>query len=135
MSSALPGTYFRGIFTTDLSDDQALDIATWETKIDERKTKLRGLYWGNLIGPGHLSQLKDKQVFIARLEALIGSQCLTTINGDALFFMLPSLDMTSDPVASSVESLLKEEDLLMQPNDQAREMVNRSLTRSYGRKH
>lgn len=134
MDSALPGSYFRGIFTSNLSDDEALDLATWKLKLDERKTKMRGLYWGNLLGPGHLAQLTDKRAFLSRLETLVGSQSLTTINGDALFFMLPSLDVTSDPVSASVESLLKEYDLLIQPDDQAREMVNRSLTRLYARK-
>ncbi len=134
MDSALPATFFLNVFTTNLSDDEALNLATWKIKLEERKTKLRGLYWGNLLGPGHLSQLTDRQAFLARLEALIGSQRLTTINGDALFFMLPSPDMISDPAAASVESLLKEQDLLMQPDDRAREMVNSSLTRLYARK-
>jgi hypothetical protein len=134
MDPALPGSFFRGIFTSNLSDDEALDLATWKLKLNERKIKLRGLYWGNLLGPGHLAQLIDKQAFLSSLETLVGSHRLTTINGETLFFMLPSPDLTSDPVAASVEALLRENDLLMQPDDQAREMMNRSLTRLYAKR-
>jgi hypothetical protein len=134
MDPALPSSFFRSIFTSNLSDDEALDLATWKLKLNERKTKLRGLYWGNLLGPGHLAQLTDKRAFLSSLETLVGSHRLTTINGEALFFMLPSPDLTSDPVAASVETLLKENDLLMQPDDQAREIVNRSLTRLYAKR-
>src|SRR5258708_18068855 len=92
MKPTLPSTYFRNIFTSNLSYDEALNLGTWEHKLDERKIKLRGLYWGNFLGPGHLSQLTDKQAFIAHLVALVGDQRLIIIKGNALFFMLPSPD-------------------------------------------
>jgi hypothetical protein len=133
MDSSIPASYFRGIFTTNLSDNEALNLATWENKFFKRKTELRDLYWGNLLGSGHLSQVADSQAFIIRLEALIGTERITTID-DALYFMLPSPKVSSDPVADAVKSLLEELDLLMQPDEQAIEMVNHSLTRLYARK-
>lgn len=129
MDAALPSTYFHGIFTSGLSDDEALNLATWERKFVERKIRLRGLYWGNLLSAEHLSRLADKGVFIDRLEALVGSHRLATINGDDLFFMLPSSDIATDPVAGSVEALLKEHDLLMQPDDEAKRVVGRLVSR------
>jgi hypothetical protein len=127
MESSLPATYFREAFSEDLSDEEALNLATWISQSKSCKTKLRGLYWGNLLGPGHLSQIADRSTFMNRLAALVGSQRMTHIRRDMLFFILPSSDVTSDPIVSSVAALLNEHHLLMQPDDRAREIFRRIL--------
>lgn len=133
MGSSLPATYFREAFTEDLSDEEALNLATWISQSKTHKTKLRGLYWGNFLGPGHLAQLTDKSAFMKRLSGMIGNQQISQIRPDSLFFMLPSAEGISDPIAASVASLLKEQDLLMQPDDRAREILRRSITKGQGR--
>jgi hypothetical protein len=127
MDAVIPSTYFRGIGTSDLSKNDVLDLTVWERRLNERKTKLRGVYWGNLLGPQHIIRLPDKQAFIARLETLLGSDRLVSINGEALFFMLPSSEPSLNPVKASIEELLMEYDLLMQPDDEVRESVEQSL--------
>lgn len=127
-AQAHPSTYFHGIFTRGLSHIEALNLATWQRNIDQRKTKLRGVYWGNLLGARHLSQLVDRGTFIDRLEALVGSHQLTSLSGDDLFFMLPTSNATTDPVAGSVEALLAEHGLLMEADDDAKKVVDSLVT-------
>lgn len=124
MNSAVAGLFFNGAFTDEISDEEAMDLAIWNSRLDERNTKLRGLYLGNLLGPGHLSQISNQQEFIARLDTLIGNQSIAIINNHSLFFMLPSPNLASDSVAISVHSLLESYNLLMEPDDQARESFN-----------
>jgi len=127
MDSALPSTFFRGIGTSNLSKNDVLDLTLWESRRNERRTKLRGVYWGNLLGPHHLARLPDKQAFIVRLETLLGGDRVASVNGNALFFMLPFSDPSLNPVKASIEELLMKYDLLMQPDDEVREMVEQHL--------
>lgn len=128
MNSSLVQTYFRGIFTSELSDEEALDIAMWENKHGDRKNLLRGIFWGNLLAASHLRKIPDRDNFIERLSRLVDG-LYTTISGDDLFFMLPTITMKSDPSAISVKTLLKEYDLIMEPDDDDYEIVSRLVSR------
>jgi hypothetical protein len=128
MDSSLCQIYFRGIFTSDLSDEEALDIAMWENKYVKRKELARGLFWGNLLSVNHLRRIVDKKKFDERLENYV-DDLHTTINGDDLFFMLPTINTKSDPTAIAVRTLLKEYDLIMEPDDNDREIVSRLVSR------
>lgn len=124
MKAFLPQTYFRGIFTSGLSKEAALNLAMWKQTYVDRKKKLRGLYWGNLLSSSHLAQIGNKGEFLDILET---SGCLyTPINGDDLFFMFPS-SSSLIPSRDLIEAFLKKNDLLMEPDDKAREDVNRYL--------
>jgi len=131
MKSSLPAMYFREAFTEDLSDEEALNQATWISQGKTHKTKLRGLYWGNFLGPGHLAQIADRSAFMKRLSELIGNPSISQIRPDTLFFMLPTAEGSADPVTASVASFLKEHDLLMQPDDEARDILRRSITKGF----
>lgn len=128
IDSSLIATYFRGVFTPNLSEEQALDIAVWEQKFMERKRLLRGLYWGNLLSANHLMSIHNKRDFLDHLEDSVQG-LHTTINGDDLFFMLPTTDTKSDPVAKSVETLLLEYNLLMHPGDDIKQVLRRLISR------
>ena len=113
----LPWLYFRGLAVPGLSSDEMSNLFMWRRQIAERKMRLRGVYWGNLLSEAHLSRLAERERFIARLSDLVGAQGLATINRGGLFFMLPSPSMISNPIKVQLEALLRQHDLLMQPND------------------
>lgn len=123
MDSSLPSTYFSNIFTDDLNKEQALDIATWITNLNERRKKIRGVYWGNLLGPGHLSQANDKMAFISHLETLMKGSKITVIDNKSLFFMFSSPDISNDPIAKEVKSFLKNQNFLMEGDEVAMAMI------------
>jgi hypothetical protein len=124
MKTFLPQTYFRGIFTPGLNQGDALNLAMWERKFVDRKKKLRGLYWGNLLNSGHLAQIISKKELLDILDSL---GCLyTPINGDDLFFMFPSSELSTSS-RDLVEALMKKYDLLMEPDNEAGDDVNRYL--------
>jgi hypothetical protein len=125
--SKFPSTYFRGIYNSRLSYDEILNQAMWQGHIAERKRKLRGIYWGNLMGALHLSSLKDKANFEKRLASLVGYEFIVKINNDNLFFLLPAIatETSSNNIVHLVEALLREYDLLMQPDGKDKHRANR----------
>jgi hypothetical protein len=124
MDDLFPQTYFREIFTSGLSKEEALNLAMWKRKFVDRKKRLRGLYWGNMLSPGHLAQIVNKREF---LEILDTTGCLyTSINGDDLFFMFPSSGQPT-PAEGKIETLLNKYNLLMHPDDEARDDVDSSI--------
>lgn len=129
INPSLVSTYFRGIFTSNLSDEEALDIAMWENRFVERKNLLRGLFWGNLLSSNHLIRIPDFKKFLSRLELSVDS-LHNTITDDDLFFMLPTTNTKSDLAAEAVRILLKEYDLIMEPDNNDREVVSRLVSRS-----
>ncbi len=122
MDSKIPPAYFRGIMSPGVSYEEALNLIMWERKLSERKSKLRGLYWGNLLGKSHLLGFSISE-FKGRLELLIGRDYVTMID-ENLFFLLPSVDMASNNVSESVKVLLTEYGLLMEANDEDRKMAS-----------
>lgn len=52
-------SFFHGIFTNNLSHEQALDLATWQKYAKQRQEKVRGWYWGNILGRKHAKRLSE----------------------------------------------------------------------------
>ena len=118
MKPDMPQTYFRDIFAPGLNEDEAANLAMWNRREGERKIRLRGLYWGNLLGCNHLLRLADQNAFKQSVENLVGRDQITTINGDDLFFMQPFSNHQSGVKFDKIKELLIENDLLMQPNEE-----------------
>lgn len=121
----LPSMYFHGIYNPALTQDEIINLATWQRQNSERKTHLRGLYWGNLMGKGHLSRLANKESFIAKLKFLLGENSVATVSTNMLFFLLPDRKTAADGLRERITELLEENNLLMHPNSSAMELATR----------
>jgi hypothetical protein len=112
----MPWLYFRGYSLPKLSRDLKLNLALWHRQIREYKKKVRGVYWVNVLGAGHLAALNDRQGFERRLADLIGRESLSTFGQTDLCFRVPSTGTDPNPHVIAVQNHMMEHDLLMLPS-------------------
>ncbi len=84
-----PGLYFRqAAMSAHLSDAEKRNCDEWGATGQTRSRMIRGVYWGNLLGPGHWGGPAEKR---ERLARRLATECGARISrvGDLLFFCAP----------------------------------------------
>lgn len=123
MKPHMPQAFFMDVIDNLIDEEQNANIVMWNRRRSERKSRLRGIYWGNLLGRDHFLRLADVNFFKRSLEKVVGGDHMATINGDDLFFMLSSSDLSSGAQFDEVRELLIENNLLMQPDEEDRKQA------------
>jgi hypothetical protein len=109
----LPYFYFANNFTDGLSFKETLTLVAWENYLEDKSTKLRGLFWGNLLNKNHLKPHGQNRV-IMQLQEILGESNVLTLSSGGVFFTLPK----STTIKHKVEDLLNDFHLLITPRSQ-----------------
>jgi len=119
--TAKPFFYFAGIGNRALTADERLNMLSWDHNQGVFQERLRGVYWGNLLGNTHLQQLPDPMGFINSLKVLLGDKRVKIFDDGRVFFALDNSNRTLE----QVRSLCSQSGLLLIPDNKIRSMADR----------
>lgn len=106
--SKLPAIYFSDVHVSTTDKDEILNLAIWLSKRDKYDKKMRSIYWGNLLGVGHLTTINDENLFLEQLTTLLGKNNVIKFSSGKVFFSVS--DMSNIDIVSEYKQ--RTEDLL-----------------------
>jgi hypothetical protein len=84
--SITPYFYFAHMSTTRMTFEESLSLVMWDENNSQHLERVRGVYWGNLLGPTILAQVPDVAALVRFLSEQVGPQNVTRLRDGRIFF-------------------------------------------------
>ncbi len=98
LRAKLPAIYFADVYVSTLSRAEILNLAVWLNHRKEFTHKIRGLYWVNLLGNGHINEANNANSLIESLQGLLGSEHVRRLPSGKVLFDVPHTPDSTKPL-------------------------------------